>query len=344
MFSVILLSIVLGVLLLGWGYRLARQWKDAQALRIDTPNGLDEGFFAEIDGLAQWVRIRGEDKGAPVLFFVNGGPGVSYLPFASILREWERECTVVYWDQPGSGKTLAKSGKQRNRGLSIDRLASDGIAVAELVANRLGREKVILLCHSWGTVLGVGMAHRRPDLFSAYVGTGQVVDMAQNEAESYRLLLERLNSTGKSPGRLTPPPYEDMKTWMVKQRMLIMNTPPPSGGREMPDIMTAPLFAAGYSLRDACFWFSGMGFSAKELFAEMMAYDARRVTTRLDVPVLMIQGEIDMQSPTSVARAYFDEIEAPSKEFIVIPGEGHSAIMTMPDIFLSKFRECRPSS
>jgi len=30
--------------------------------------------------------------------------------------------------------------------------------------------------HSWGSILGVFMAKARPDLFSAFVATGQVVD------------------------------------------------------------------------------------------------------------------------------------------------------------------------
>src|SRR5207253_2923755 len=103
---------------------------------------------------------------------------------------------------------------------------------AQLAAKRLKKDKVVLFCHSWGTVLGVRMANQRPDLFSAYVGAGQVADMARGEVISHDLLRLRLQGAGneKAIKSLPPPPYTNMKTWMVKQRMLMMTAPPPAPG------------------------------------------------------------------------------------------------------------------
>ena len=49
---------------------------------------------------------------------------------------------------------------------------------------------------------------------------------------------------------------------------------------------------------------------------------------RLDVPVLMIQGEDDVTSPTDHARAWLDRMQAPAKALVVIPGAGHQALLT----------------
>ena len=57
--------------------------------------------------------------------------------------------------------------------LTIDRMAEDGIEVAEHVRSRLHKDTIILIGHSWGSVIGTRMVQRRPDMFAAYVGTGQ---------------------------------------------------------------------------------------------------------------------------------------------------------------------------
>jgi pimeloyl-ACP methyl ester carboxylesterase len=53
--------------------------------------------------------------------------------------------------------------------VTIDRMAHDGLEVAEFVLDYLHKRKIIILGWSWGTVVGIHMAKARPDLFYAYV-------------------------------------------------------------------------------------------------------------------------------------------------------------------------------
>jgi proline iminopeptidase len=46
------------------------------------------------------------------------------------------------------------------------------------------------LGHSWGSVLGLWLAHQHPDLIYAYVGVGQVINTGQNEVVGYQKTLE----------------------------------------------------------------------------------------------------------------------------------------------------------
>jgi pimeloyl-ACP methyl ester carboxylesterase len=315
--------------------RKIRQGRQARGLALSGEDAVDEGFFTQIGGIDQWVRIRGEDRNNPVIFMVHGGPGVSYVPFAPVFREWEKDFTLAYWDQRGSGKTLGQNGKQNSLPLTIDQFVSDGLEVAELVKNRLGKQQIILLCHSWGTVLGVQMAQARPDLFTAYIGTGQVTDMRRNEHISYNMLTELIGPRKSIPA----PPYNDMKTWMRKQRALMMSTPAPTNGRKPPDVLTGPLYTPGYSLLDVVNWFSGMGFSLRHLFDEIMAFEVGKCGYRFEIPVLLIQGESDMQASTELAVEYFERIKAPRKEMQVVKGDGHTAILTMPDRFLAHIKD-----
>ena len=168
----ILAAIVGGSALLlsvGLLYRALRQWRQRRALRIQTPNKIEEGQFVEIGALTQWIQIRGENRDNPILLVLHGGPGLAFSAFTPIFRSWERDFTLVQWDQPGAGKTLSRNGRAASADtLTIERTAQDGIQVVEWVLRHLNQRTLILFAASWGTVLGTIMVKRRPDLFSAY--------------------------------------------------------------------------------------------------------------------------------------------------------------------------------
>ncbi len=61
--------------------------RNAQDYAITAPNGIDESRYVEIGGIEQWITIRGEDRGNPVLLFLHGGPGDPRLRRVSFLVE-----------------------------------------------------------------------------------------------------------------------------------------------------------------------------------------------------------------------------------------------------------------
>jgi pimeloyl-ACP methyl ester carboxylesterase len=325
----------------GLAYRAYCQHRNARALAVSTPGGVVDGLFARIGGIDQWIQIRGESRDNPVVLILHGGPGFSYIPFTETFRSWEKHFTVVQWDQRGAGRTFGRNGKAGGGELTIERMSQDGVEVAEFVRKRLGKERVILLAHSWGTILGVRMAVRRPDLFDAYVGTGQIVDMPRNEEVSYDLLLERVRAAGdekafKALEGIGRPPYREFKTWMVKGRLAVTHTPPSASGRSLPNVFVAALTTPGYSLKDAYTLFDAFGFSSEALFGELMAYDARRLGTKFETPVFILQGDSDLQSPATLVEEYFSSVEAPRKGLVMLKGEGHTALLTLPDVFLAE--------
>jgi pimeloyl-ACP methyl ester carboxylesterase len=120
----------------------------------------------------------------------QAGPATFTLP----LRSLEKHFTVVQWDERGVSKTLGRNGKAGSGEMSFARRVSDAIEVTEFLRNHMRKDKVILLAESMGTLVGVPLVKRRPDLFYAYVGTDQYVDMARNEALKYQMTLERLRA------------------------------------------------------------------------------------------------------------------------------------------------------
>jgi len=175
--------------------------------------------FVKIGGIDQWVTIRGTDRNNPVVLFLHGGPGDAYSPYAdAMFSGWDKELTLVQWDQRGAGRTYAKNGPSIEPTMTVDRMVDDAIEVAEYVTKRLHKRKIILVGGSWGSMLGIEVAHRRPDLFIAYVGMAQMVGWRKNVAGSYERVLQlaRAANDEKSIATLTeigPPPWDSIRKW-----------------------------------------------------------------------------------------------------------------------------------
>ena len=329
------------------GYRAWRQARVAAALAIRTPNGIDESGFVQIGGIEQWVSIRSEDKANPVIVVAHGGPGSSLTPFIAIVsRAWEKHFTVVHWDQRGAGLTFSRAKKDQGE-VSLQRIAQDGLEVTAHALNRTGQAKAILLGASWGSIVGVVMARRRPELFHALVGAGQVVDATRNEAVGYVGLLARVRAAGDARSeaeliKLGPPPW-GLRQTMTERRILIGRHPPASERGMQSKVVVGLLTAPGLSLRQAMDWFGGANFSITALGDALFTYSDGPPYAPLDVPFVVIQGSEDIQTPTSLAAAYVEAIQAPAKRFVSLPGGGHMASIAMPDAFLQALlTEARP--
>ena len=329
------------------GYRAWRQARVAATLAIQTPNGIDETGYVRIGGLDQWVSIRGEDLANPVIVVAHGGPGSSLTPFIVIVsRAWERRFTVVHWDQRGAGLTFSRAPKGQGE-VSLQRIAEDGLEVTALALQRTGQAKAVLLGASWGSIVAVTMARRRPELFHALVGAGQVVDSARNEAVGYTALLARVRAAGDARSeadlvKLGPPPWTMQQT-MTERRILIGRHPPANERGMQTKVLVGLLSAPGLSLKQALDWFGGADFSLKSLKDALSSYSDGPPYAPLSVPFVVIQGAEDIQTPTTLAAEYLEAIAAPAKRFVSLPGGGHMASVAMPEAFLQALlTEVRP--
>ncbi|MEJ7806486.1 MAG: alpha/beta hydrolase, partial [Telluria sp.] len=151
---------------------------------------VNEEGYVKIGGIEQWLAIKGGDCSNPVILMVHGGPGNPNTIFAQLpYAAWEKEYTIVQWDQRGAGRTFMRNPGTADGVLTIAGLAADGVEVAAFTARHLNQKKVVLFGGSWGSALSVHIAKLRPELFAAYLSTGQLVHGRENETDSYRKLL-----------------------------------------------------------------------------------------------------------------------------------------------------------
>lgn len=293
----------------------------------------------QIGGLEQFVTIRGEDRSNPVLLHVHGGPGFAFSAFAADFAPYEADFTVVQWDQRGAGCTFGRYGES-TPDVTVERIASDGVELAEYLQRSLGGSKIIVLGHSFGSIVAVEMVRRAPDHFALYVGTAQFASFARTlESQLAHLrglaagdadLLSQLDA-------LAALDSQNLQKFGGVSRIL-------QGGR-LPAIDVAwlqRLPVRGPELmapKDLADWQAGRQFSGDRLIAQIAGVDLFATAQRFEVPFVVIQGSEDLITPTDVARAYFEETAAPEKEFVVVDGAGHFAHLTHTPQFLSALRE-----
>jgi pimeloyl-ACP methyl ester carboxylesterase len=333
-----LVSLVVAAVALALGYRAIRQIQVTHDLILNTPRAVQEAMYIRLGGVDQWVQIRGEDRDNPVLLFVHGGPGNAVSPFAALFRPWEKDFTVVIWDQRCAGRTYLRGGVQTCEGMSLERIAADGNELSEILRQRLHKSKIVVLGHSWGTMVGLRMAHERPDLYSAYVGTGQVVSIPEKEPVVYDRAMARLLAAHDAAGvralqTIGRPPYRSSED-LLGERDLSLRHDSPAERNLVTRLASIGLVAPGWSLWDAYQYFQASPHAEDATFKNTADYDARALGPTFQVPIFVFSGADDNVTPAALARSYVEGLKAPRAEFVSLPGAGHNAVLTEPEIFL----------
>jgi pimeloyl-ACP methyl ester carboxylesterase len=333
------IALVLAAVTAPLGYVALRRRMVARRLALPPP-GISEHGYVRIGGVDQWVQIRGADRRNPVLVMLHPH-GASMVPFTPLYSAWEKHFTVVQWDRRTVGRTRRAAYRAGDTDWTFDRFIADGIELVDHLRQRLGQDRVVLAAHSQGTVIGVGMARRRPDLFRAYVGLGQMVDMPRNESVLYERLLTQARATDnrKMTGQLValgPPPYPDPATWIRRLRCAMATDPEWRTWQKL--LLGRVLFTPGYSIRDILGLLIDVTIFPQHLYDETMAVTPETLGTQFEVPVLLLHGTDDAYATPELAREYVDRIVAPAKTYVPLDGLGHQALFLAPDRVLRELK------
>ena len=313
--------------------------RNARDYAIATPNGISEDRFIRIGGIDQWISVRGEDRNNPVILLVHGGPGDATSLYGwALLRSWFKRYTVVQWDQRGAGKTYGRNGSSTPN-VTIGRIVRDGIELSDSLRRALGKDKIIVLGHSFGSIVGLEMVKAMPDFFAAFVGTGQIGAPSDTTlAVAYHDVLAAAKLRGESAAvrELTdigPPPWRDGRAYGVEHKWTnLLEHNDTFLNASLLLMLTAPRV----TVRDINDDFEGEGFSGDKLVPHLKDIDSALFRATFSVPIFVIQGADDLTAPPTLARALIQNIHAPKKQFLEVRDAGHFALFTRPDAFLDE--------
>jgi pimeloyl-ACP methyl ester carboxylesterase len=299
---------------------------------------IDRTLFVPLGGIDQWISIRGDDRANPVLLVVHGGPGEAQWPQAEIYRPWEKSFTVVQWDQRGAGHTFGRYGTDTPE-VTLDRISKDGVELAEYLCRELGKKKIIVLGHSWGSLVATHMVQMHPDQFAAYVGTGQVSSWANTLNIQFDLLLAKARQDGdqatvKQLEAIGRPGPANADHFGFLNKFHFLSLWPPSDQAWLQHLRSQAAELKAKDPEQFKNLADGMEFTGEHVVPDQIATDLPRTACDIHTAYFVIQGENDVITPTQAAVDYFKCIKAPKKELILIPNAGHFAFMTAPDQFL----------
>lgn len=297
-----------------------------QRINNKTPDGgINETMYVDINGTKQWINIYGQDKDNPVLLFLHGGPGaaISHTAYA-LTRKWSDVYTVVTWDQRNAGKSY--SADQNSTELTYDLMMQDGVEMTEFLRKYLGKEKITLLGHSWGSFYGSNLVLAHPEYYDCYIGAAQVVDMDLNEQAFAQAATKWVgnDTEGKELlAKLDDPDEHDFA------KLMLMKKYGYRGDQDKHDYneIGAMFFNPYYSLSDYVKSLR-IDFSVYERFITSGECDKFSLVGRTDygVPYYNINGGCDYQVSFEVAQEYFDEVNAPRKKLYLMEDTRHLVI------------------
>lgn len=297
---------------------------------------LSEKVFVDIGGVKQGMFIKSKNASHPLLLYLHGG-----MPDYFLTRKYptglEDYFTVVWWEQRGSG--ISYSTDIPPGSMTLEQLIKDVMDVTNYLRNRFGQEKVYLMGHSGGTFIGIQAVARAPELYYAYIGVAQMSDQLRSERLAYEYMLKQYKEkeNRKMVQKLeiapvidgTPEPY-------LKLRDKAMHNLGIGTTHDMNSVITGifipSLTCREYTLMEKINMWRGKSRSGvSSLWDEMLATDLGQKVPVLEVPIYFLGGVYDYTVSYTLAKEYFEKIQAPLKGFYTFEKSAHSPLFEEPE-------------
>jgi pimeloyl-ACP methyl ester carboxylesterase len=271
--------------------------------------------YLDINGTKQCVCIKRNKPGLPILLYLHGGPGDSALPLvAKYNKRLEEIFTVVTLEQRGAGKSYYKFSRLEE--ITIETYIQDIYVLVNILLDRYNEEKLYIVGHSWGSVLGLHFISRYPQLVHAYVGCGQVVNMKKSSRIAYNFAVKKNEEAGNAMVlerlRAIDPSYSG-KHWfddlmfvtgqVVKHKGSLYGSG--NYNRFVFDFITSP----DYSFIDLRNRQKGAQQSVRRLWQELMKTNFETID-KFETPVIFIEGLYDYHVSSEVVLDYCDILKS----------------------------------
>ena len=297
-----------------------------------VPKGqIQEIETLNIGGINQYIYHSG-DPTKPVLLILHGGglplPGIASKNRYQTLSE---NFLVVYWDQRGTG--LSTSDKLNKTNMRLIDYVNDVKEITAHLKSRYGREKIYLLGHSWGSMIGLEVIENAANDYYAYIGLSQQINLGNSDSAVYEELIGRLEAEGNETGMtqlrdLGAPPYKNVSDWLLLREIVAQNKGLVSGMGDIGMLGMVAEMVGGFIWNFDYPWFEtfringNMNRTMENIYDEMMAYN-RSGLNRLTIPTAFIHGKHDLNSHPQPLRKWYASLESPQKQLLEFSQSAH---------------------
>lgn len=242
---------------------------------------------------------------------MHGGPGDAALPLVlKFNKELEKHFTVVVWEQRGAGKSYYPFAQ--NQKVTIDTFIEDLYQLTMFIRSRYNQKKIILVGHSWGSVLGLRFIQKYPECIHTYIGCGQVVNMKKSSRIAYQFAMEHAGGHVKRKLEGIDCTYTGddwLKDLLFVTKQVVKHKGSLYGKRNYNDLMIPFLFSKQYHISDLAKRQKGSLQSIKFLWQELMQTDFESIV-QFKCPVVFVEGRYDKHVSSELVESYYHTIQS----------------------------------
>lgn len=299
--------------------------------------GMDVIEEVVIGGVKQQILIQSYNKNNPVLLILHGGPSLP-LPGISArgkdytiitnTKKLVQHYTVVFWDQRGTGKSYHNDIPMET--MNYRQFINDADELTDYLRDKFNQNKIYLVGHSHGSIIGIYLTHQSPEKYHSYVGISQIINWTENDRLSFKWLkveairrndfkvFQELDAIGE-------PPYVDSyKQWGLLRRFQMKYSSMIYTDKEIKHpglfrISLGLLISKDYRFKDAINTFY-KGFKlvyTDEFIREIPSIDVKNDIRELKVPSTFIQGRKDVHVHGELLLDYIDSLEMDKKPRVI---------------------------
>ena len=291
----------------------------------------------DVRGAELYVEIHGPKRSAPLLLWLHGGPGGPERPlFRYFNSDLERHFLVAYVDQRGTGRSFDRSADPAR--LTVAQHLEDLEAVISDLRQAYAKEKIYLVGHSWGTVLGLLHAKAHPESVAALISVAPVVSFSEQQRREYEFNLVEAKRRGEPDTvaelrKLGVPPYETVDKVSALERITTRY-----GGVDFEPRNRVAITIHGVLLGLATPWeipqfIEGLHVTQRAMHAELLGVDMRKEVGAIDVPLFFFLGRHDRHVDADLAAGYFEMLRAPKKVLHWFMRSAHNVPFDEPRLF-----------
>ena len=303
---------------------------------------ISEKIYVNINGVEQGMFIKSKNDKNPVLLYLHGGMPDYFLTerYPTGLEDY---FTVVWWEQRGSG--ISYSADIPLETMTLEQMISDTLEVTNYLRHRFGQDKIYLMGHSGGTFIGIQAAAQAPELYYAYIGMAQMSYQLKSEKLAYEYMLQQYKASSNTDmvRKLEAAPVT--MTGGTPDTYLTLRDPAMHSlgigtMHEMNSVFTGlflpSLQSPEYTVSEKFHtWTAKAQSGVALLWDDMLTTDLSKQVTTFDLPVYFFGGIYDYTVSYTLAKDYFEKIQAPVKGFYTFEQSAHSPIFEEPQKVLT---------